>query len=413
MTESNQVQAIDETAFTEEQEQVAVIADADFTGVDPPLEDALSEQQSVASGSPASGASPLPAQEPRQPLLLAEIIPSQLATLRQHHYAVVTTDEAEAVHKMRVTTRRLQASLDLLEGKVNVRPLKRRLRRWRRMLSSVRNYDVFLLMIEQEAASRRGAREQYELLTGVLQKRHAKLAARVKKYLAKIDVVEELGTRLSLSSAAMSRLWEQPVTDEIDAMSEPLAADFGEGSVVEQGDSLEPQEPFPAIDEQAAAMRAADRLEQRMAEFNALAARSHPTTDPRELHQLRIAAKRVRYLLEAVTAMGFGEASQALTWLRGLQDRIGDWHDLEALEEEIIRLVSRRRFTKEHLREAAGLLLAAMHLQKRKKLLVSRLFPVRVPAGLSATSRRLVKALRRSLVSRQPHGPISPPSLRP
>ncbi len=414
MTESNQVQAIEETIFTEEREQVAVIAEADFSSVDPPLEDAASpDEKSVTGGSPAAEASPAPAHEPPQPRLLAEIIPSQLATLRQHHYAVVTTDEVEAVHKMRVTTRRLQASLDLLEGKVNVRPLKQRLRRWRRMLSSVRNYDVFLLMIEQEAASRRGAREQYELLTIVLQKRHAKLAARVKKYLAKVDVVEQLGTRLSLSSAAMSRLWAQPVTDEIDPMAEPLAADFGEGSEVEPGDSPEPEEPFPAIDEQAAAMRAAERLEQRMAEFNALAARSHPTTDPRELHQLRIAAKRVRYLLEAVTAMGFGEATQALNWLRGLQDRIGDWHDLEALEEEIILLVSRRQFTKEHLREAAGLLLAAMHLQKRKKLLVARLFPVRVPAGLSATSRRLVRTLRRSLVSREPHGPISPPSLRP
>lgn len=404
MTESNQVQAIEETVFTEEQEQVAAIAEADFSSVDPPLEDAAPpEQESAAASPPAAEATP--PQDPRQPRLLGEIIPSQLATLRQHHYAVVTTDEVEAVHKMRVTTRRLQASLDLLEGKVNVRPLKRRLRRWRRMLSSVRNYDVFLLIIEQEAASRRGARgargarEQYELLTLVLQKRRAKLAARFKKYLAKVDVVEQLGTGLSLSSAAMSRLWEQPVSDEIDAMAEPLPADFGEGSAVEPGDSPEPEEPFPAIDEQAAAIRAAERLEQRMAEFNALAARSHPTTDPRELHQLRIAAKRVRYLLEAVTAMGFGEASQALTWLRGLQDRIGDWHDLEALEEEIIQLVSRRRFTKEHLREAAGLLLAAMHLQKRKKLLVSRLFPVRVPAGLSATSRRFVKALRRSAVN--------------
>ena len=395
MTESNQAQAIDEITSTEEQEQVGAIAEADFTTDDSALEDdALPEQESVAGDSPA--AETPPAQDSRKPGKLAEIIPSQLATLRQHHYAVVTTDEVEAVHKMRVTTRRLQASLDLLEGKVKVRPLKRRLRRWRRMLSSVRNYDVFLLMIEQEAATRRGAREQYELLTIVLQKRRAKLAARVKKYLAKVDVVEQLGTRLSLSSAAMSRLWEQPLTDELEPAAGPLAADFGEASTIEPGDSLEPEAPFPAIDEQAAAMRAAERLEQRMAEFNALAARSHPTTDPRELHQLRIAAKRVRYLLEAVTAMGFGEATQALTWLRALQDRIGDWHDLEALEEEIILLVSRRRFTKEHLREAAGLLLAAMHLQKRKKLLVSRLFPVRVPAGLSATSRRLVKAIRRT-----------------
>ncbi|MFY9608230.1 MAG: CHAD domain-containing protein [Blastocatellia bacterium] len=408
MTESNQVQAIEEITFTEERDQVAPGAEADLSSVNPPSEEAaLPEQELVGEGSPTP--EPSPPEDSSQPSKLAEIIPTQLALLRQHHYAVVTTDEVEAVHKMRVTTRRLQASLDLLEGEVNVRPLKRRLRRWRRMLSSVRNYDVFLLMIEQEAASRRGAREQYELLTVVLQKRRAKLAARVKKYLAKVDVVEQLGTRLSLSSVAMSRLWEQPVSDGVDAMAEPLAADFGEGSLVEPGDSPEPEPPFPAIDEQAVAMRAAERLEQRMAEFNALAARSHPTTDPRELHQLRIAAKRVRYLLEAVTAMGFGEASQALTWLRGLQDRIGDWHDLEALEEEIIRLVSRRRFTKEHLRQAAGLLLAAMHLQKQKKLLVSRLFPVRVPAGLSATSRRLVRALRRSAVSGQPPAPLRNP----
>jgi CHAD domain-containing protein len=395
MTERNQAQAIEKTTLAEEQEHLAALAEPAFSTADSPFEAAsLTERESVAADPPAAQSSP--AQDLRKPRKLAEIIPSQLATLRQHHYAVITTDEVEAVHKMRVTTRRLQASLDLLEGKVKVRPLKRRLRRWRRMLSSVRNYDVFLLMIEQEAASRRGAREQYELLTIVLQKRRAKLAARVKKYLAKVDVVEQLGSRLSLSSAAISRLWEQPVTNEVDPTAESLAADFGEASAVEPGDSFEPEAPFPAIDELAAAMRAAERLEQRMAEFNAMAARSHPTTHPSELHQLRIAAKRVRYLLEAITAMGFGEATQALTWLRTLQDRIGDWHDLEALEEEIILLVSRRRFTKEHLKEAAGLLLAAMHLQKRKKLLVSRLFPVRVPAGLSATSRRLVKAIRRS-----------------
>jgi CHAD domain-containing protein len=402
MAESDQVQAVEETAFAEEQEQAVAIEEAGFSSVDSRREDAGPlHQEPAAESSPAGATIPVPAPIPRQPRKLAEIIPSQLATLRQHHYAVVTTDEVEAVHKMRVTTRRLQASLDLLEGEINVRPLKRRLRKWRRMLSTVRNYDVFLLVIDQEAASRRGAREQFELLKTVLQKRRAKRAARVKKYLSKLDVVEELGTKLGLSSAAMSSLWEQPVVADDDSIGEPAATQFLDiDAPVEPIDSPDVEAPtFPTVNEQAAAMRAADRLEQRMAEFNALVARSHPTNDPRELHQLRIAAKRVRYLLEAVTDMGFGDASQALTWLRGLQDRIGDWHDLEALEEETIGLVARRRFTKEHLAEAAGLLLAATHLQKRKKLLVSRLFPVRVPAGLSATSRRLVKTLRRSAVS--------------
>ncbi|HWO02083.1 MAG TPA: CHAD domain-containing protein [Blastocatellia bacterium] len=404
MADSDQVQGVEEAAvFAEEQEQAVAIEEADLAIVDSPQEDErLPHQEPAAESRAAEEVIPAAAAVPRQARKLAEIIPSQLSTLRQHHYAVVTTDDIEAVHKMRVTTRRLQASLDLLEGEVKVRPLKRRLRKWRRMLSTVRNYDVFLLLIEQEAASRRGAREQFELLKTELQKRRAMRAARVKKYLSNLDLIEELGTKLGLSKAAMSTLWEQPVGADDDSIGEPPTAEVSDVESpaldpIASSDVVEAP-AFPAINEQAAEMRAADRLEQRMAEFNALAARSHPTTDPRELHQLRIAAKRVRYLLEAVTDMGFGDASQALTWLRSLQDRIGDWHDLEALEEEIIGLVAQRRLIKEHLAESAAILLAATHLQKRKRLLVSRLFPVRVPAGLSATCRRLVKALRRRAV---------------
>jgi CHAD domain-containing protein len=401
MTESEQVLATKEAELVQQEEPVTVAEEADSSGVDSPRDDGPPRQQSATEGLPAVETVPATAPAPNQARKLAEIIPAQLATLRRHHYAVVTTDEVEAVHKMRVSTRRLQASLDLLEGQVKIQPLKRRLRRWRRMLSNVRNYDVFLLLIEQEAASRRGPREHYELLKKVLQKRRAKRAARVKKYLAKVDVVEELGTKLGLSTAAMSSLWEQPVIADVETITEP-AIEYGdvETSTLLLADSADLEAPaFPAVDEQAIAMRAAERLEQRMAEFNALVAKSHPTTDPSELHRLRIAAKRVRYLLEAVTEMGFGDATQALAWLRSLQDRIGDWHDLEALEEAIILLVSRRKFTKEHLAEAGALLVAAMHLQKRKKTLVSRLFPVRLPATLSATSRRLVRALRRSAVS--------------
>jgi CHAD domain-containing protein len=409
MTESEQALATEEAKPAQEEEQVAGAEEADSSGVDSQLDGGRPQQESAAEDLPAVETLPATAQAPNQARKLAEIIPAQLATLRRHHYAVVTTDDVEAVHKMRVSTRRLQASLDLLEGQVKVRPLKRRLRRWRRMLSNVRNYDVFLLLIDQEAASRRGPREHYELLKAVLQKRRAKRAARVKKYLAKVDVVEQLGTKLGLSTAAMSSLWEQPVTADVEPLTEP-ATEFADVETLTPllADSADLDAPvFPAVDEQGIAMRAAERLEQRMAEFNALVAKSHPTTDPSELHRLRIAAKRVRYLLEAVTEMGFGDATQALAWLRSLQDRIGDWHDLEALEEAIILLVSRHKFTKEHLAEAGALLVAAMHLQKRKKTLVARLFPVRLPATLSATSRRLVRALRRSSISNQSPAPTS------
>src|SRR5262245_30856108 len=67
------------------------------------------------------------------PKSLAEIIVIQLMDLHNFHKEVLSTSEVEAVHKMRVTTRRLQASLDLLQfGKqeAEIKKLKRKLRIW-------------------------------------------------------------------------------------------------------------------------------------------------------------------------------------------------------------------------------------------------------------------------------------------
>lgn len=297
----------------------------------------------------------------KQPRHLLEIIPSQLEILSRYHRAVLDTDEIEAVHKMRVTTRRLQASLDLLERQVNVRKLKRRLRRWRRALSRVRNYDVFLELIEREAAGRRQAhRAQFELVRALLHERRLHNATRVRQFLEGIDV----------SQIAVALGLDPPSTK-----GEPVAALVLDGKVMSGW--------------------AADRLDQRLAELQARVAQAHPTTDPAELHQLRIAAKRMRYLLEIISAMGYGDASRALAWLRTLQDRIGDWHDLEALEEEIIKIVLSREFLKVHLAESGRMLQAAAHLQKKKAALRSRLFPLRVPKSLEATSRRIARSLRR------------------
>ena len=40
--------------------------------------------------------------------------------------------------------------------------------------------------------------------------------------------------------------------------------------------------------------------------------------------------------------------------------------------------------------------IAFAHLQKKKELLVSRLFPVRLPKTIEITSRRIARALRRA-----------------
>jgi CHAD domain-containing protein len=267
--------------------------------------------------------------------------------------------------------------------------LKRRLRAWRRKLSSVRNYDVFLELIEKESLSRgRSRREQLGLVRSILQARRLERSAKVKKFLEGISA-DSIAVGLGFGTAA--------AVGELES-TRPVNESDVKRSVIEAGVET------PVIDEQRVADYAAERLDQRLAEFQALAAQSHPTNNPAELHQLRIAAKRVRYLLEIVTDMGFGDATRALIWLRTLQDRIGDWHDLEALEEEIIQIVSSGTFMKQHLGESGQMLQAAAHLQKKKEILISRLFPVRVPRYIEATSRRIGRALRRNSVRNQhPH----------
>lgn len=336
---------------------------------------AEAEQVLIPDTTPAAP----PETKARKPNRLADIIPSQLSALRQYHRAVLDTGDVDAVHKMRVTTRRLQASLDLLEREMNVRKLKKRLRSWRRALSQVRNYDVFLDLIEKEATVRRRAhREQFELVKGILQERRRQKADKVRKYLAAANI-NQIGIGLGL--VAIPELSTEAAADADDLPTVPPAPDLAPQTLV--------------IDEARVAGYAAERLDQRLAEFQALVAKSHPTADPAELHQLRIAAKRVRYLLEIVEQMGYGDASHALRWLRGLQDRIGDWHDLEALEAETISIVARGRFMREHLVESSRILQAAAHLRKKKETLVSRLFPVKVPRTLIQTSQRIARALRR------------------
>lgn len=312
---------------------------------------------------------------------IAAILTAQLEALKIYHRAVLETDEPEAIHKMRVTTRRAQAALDLLEGELPVRKTKRRLREWRQMLSLVRNYDVFLMLIEKEVTRSRPAyRAQFELVKSIFQKRRAHRADKSRKYFEKIKV-DSITSKLGLTIA-------QPVADAASVESSEI-------SKTKHTDTV-PQKRV-TIDDQKVAAHIADRLGQRVAEFNELAAQSHPATRAEELHQLRIAAKRVRYLLEIISQMGYGDATRAVTWLRNIQDRIGDWHDLESLEEEIIEIVSHRRFLKEHLAESSRMLQAAAHLQKKKERLVTKLFPVRVPRAIAVTSQRMERALRKSV----------------
>jgi CHAD domain-containing protein len=317
---------------------------------------------------------------------LKSLIAAEIASLNRYHRQVLDSGEPEAIHKMRVITRKLQAAIDLLEfnpDQLKISGLKRRLRRWRRSLSRVRNYDVFLKIIEKEALARRpGGRRPYELIGTELEKLRVKNLRKARSELQDIKIAD-LASRLGFepeSSPALSLAEEPP-------RKAPLTHDTVPSLLLIE-------------DTAKIAARAFDRLRQRLAEFQAKALSTHATDDPAEIHELRIAAKRLRYLFEALSQMGYGEAVRAVEWLKATQDRLGDLHDIEAFGDEVVRIAARRRFVRRHMAEAGEMLQAASRFLARRESLRTKFLPVRVPPVLGTASSRLTRSVSSGSVPR-------------
>jgi|GEM_PF-1906582 len=72
-------------------------------------------------------------------------------------------------------------------------------------------------------------------------------------------------------------------------------------------------------------------LRARLTEFSVWAQYAHDPGRPREQHQLRIAAKRLRYTLELFRDFLPEQAGEAIKALKGLQDALGLLHDCDVL----------------------------------------------------------------------------------
>ncbi len=300
-------------------------------------------------------------------LPIVQTLAGHLEALRNHHSAALddTQDTTEAIHKVRVMTRRLQADLDLLQFGRNstvVRDAKQRLRDFRNNLSTIRNYDVFIGIVH--AALERADDEDTPDLV--------QLARRLG------EEREQKAAEASKTLKSFKLRWIASVLDEPE----------------EEGKKKHRLE-FRGLDEARIKRRASRRLEGRLADFLALLARLQDTSDAEGIHQLRIAAKRLRYLIETLSDLGFREPKGALRWLHSEQAKIGDWHDLFCLEGEVLALVGKKEAKHGRLDESAALLRATAKLLKARDAKASRTFPVKPPNYFERSVRRLVGDLTR------------------
>src|SRR5215472_3835728 len=99
----------------------------------------------------------------RQGLKLQALALHQLDRFMSLEPKVLRGEDPEAIHDMRVASRRLQQFLDLIyppPAARQVRRLRRRIQRCRRALGEVRNCDVLLQSVGKALASKRNSRRE-------------------------------------------------------------------------------------------------------------------------------------------------------------------------------------------------------------------------------------------------------------
>lgn len=213
---------------------------------------------------------------------------------------VLKGDDPDAIHDMRVASRRLQQILDLAYAKPrprDVRRLRRSIQRSRRALGEVRNCNVLLARVGIFLKRKRSARR--EAWTAVQHYLLARRSEGLRKALRKLSKVN-----LAIFYVNMK---------ECLAHLGSAAAPAGHLQASPQAELPSPGQ-FPE--------RLAQALEGAWNGFETQIALSHREPRGPVIHGARIAAKRLRYLLEVVHAFDVTGSAEALAWLRELQQHL-------------------------------------------------------------------------------------------
>jgi CHAD domain-containing protein len=249
----------------------------------------------------------------------AEVIEEQRQKLAANVGSAVDGKHARGVHDMRVASRRLRAALRLFEPWLDTggaKGLARDVRRVTRALGSVREIDVMRSSLSASARRAQPIRAfAIEAVDSRLAAERRRARARMMKRFARVDL-DDLDDRL-----------RRLATELRDADAKALEAPASDGDRSASGPPTMPdlmQTVGPDV------VATAHRL------IDSPLPEEQGTTAAREaLHQARIEAKKLRYVLEILTPTLGATGKKLVTRLRRLQDRIGDFHDDVVLDDAL------------------------------------------------------------------------------
>jgi CHAD domain-containing protein len=200
--------------------------------------------------------------------------------------------DAAAIHQARVATRRVRAALPLVTRGSKGRKLTKSVSRLTRALGRVREIDVALLNLGELASDSSVPTEGIDLLRTILQEERQRLSADMAERIARVNLDKLQRKALAAAQAYVDR----------HSRSDPKRL----RAVIKQ--SVRRAFALQAAVENAGGIYLPDRL-----------------------HQVRIAVKKLRYILEIARELSRSRASARIRLLKTVQELLGRMHDLEML----------------------------------------------------------------------------------
>lgn len=210
---------------------------------------------------------------------------------------VLNSERVEAVHDLRVWSRRLQQVVTTIfprQQENRAGSVIRALRRARRGLSDWRDCDVLIALLNRRLRRLHDSDEQraWQVVHAYLTKKREKEIRRARRRLAKRELF--ILPRMTEDLLKQQRL-DSPSNDNV------VYADF--------------------ILTVSASIKAA------YADWQAALARAAESASQADTHSFRIKTKQLRYRIELARDLGQKELRLQLMWLKRLQDSLGQWHD--------------------------------------------------------------------------------------
>jgi CHAD domain-containing protein len=228
----------------------------------------------------------------------------------------------EAVHDLRVATRRLISTLDLVDSihpEANLRQARRALKRQLDMFSPLRDVQVQLLTIDKMLPSFPELQEFYNFLV----KRERKLMRRLGMELKRIKT-SKVRRRIAVAARQVEALLDTPAVQQEKHAEAIRAIETAFNVVVERKQAIAP-------------------------------------TDSASIHRMRVAFKKFRYMVESLAPLRGRATSKQLKAMNAFQGSMGDIQDAEVL------LTSVQAFARKRGMEGAASLARAVEELSRQR----------------------------------------------